>query len=120
MRIENSDRGITLSKGLAWTILITVIGAVGGGGWWIGSNVTRLSAGIEQVNKELADLKDKDLADLKAGLTESNRARSMLEARLRGEERASAESARDLRHASEALREIKGTQKEILRILRDQ
>lgn len=37
--IENSDRGITLAKPLAWTMLVSVIGAV----WYGGSTVSSLS-----------------------------------------------------------------------------
>lgn len=37
--IENSDRGITLAKPLAWTMLVSVIGAV----WYGGSTVASLS-----------------------------------------------------------------------------
>lgn len=37
--IENSDRGITLAKPLAWTMLVSVVGAV----WYGGSTVASLS-----------------------------------------------------------------------------
>jgi len=37
--IENSDRGITLAKPLAWTMLVSVIGGV----WYGGSTVASLS-----------------------------------------------------------------------------
>lgn len=37
--IENSDRGITLAKPLAWTMLVSVIGTV----WYGGSTVASLS-----------------------------------------------------------------------------
>ena len=37
--IENSDRGITLAKTLAWTMLVSVISAV----WYGGSTVASLS-----------------------------------------------------------------------------
>lgn len=49
-RIENSDRGITLNKTLAWTILGTLVMA----GIFIGSNLT----GLQQTsgdNKKLAE-----------------------------------------------------------------
>lgn len=37
--IENSDRGITLAKPLAWTMIVSVIGGV----WYGGSTVASLS-----------------------------------------------------------------------------
>lgn len=40
--IENSERGITLNKNLAWTILVAVLG----GGIWVGVQVTSASEGI--------------------------------------------------------------------------
>jgi hypothetical protein len=36
--IENSDRGITLNKSLAWTILVALVSLV----WWGGATITNL------------------------------------------------------------------------------
>jgi len=41
--IENSDRGLTLDKRLAWGILVTIAG----GGFWVGVQVTELASGVE-------------------------------------------------------------------------
>ena len=38
--IENSDRGITLSKSLAWTVLVFVAG----GGFWVGVALSDLTS----------------------------------------------------------------------------
>ena len=43
--IENSDRGITLAKPLAWSILVSVVGAV----WFGGSTVASLSQSTQSV-----------------------------------------------------------------------
>lgn len=43
--IENSDRGITLTKPLAWSILVSVVGAV----WFGGSTVASLSQSTQSV-----------------------------------------------------------------------
>lgn len=48
--IENSDRGITLAKPLAWTILVSVIGAV----WYGGSTVAGLTQSTQTVLGSLA------------------------------------------------------------------
>jgi len=39
-RIENSDRGITMNKSLAWTVLTALVA----GGFWVGSSVTALQS----------------------------------------------------------------------------
>lgn len=41
--IENSERGVTLNKSLAWSVLVGVLG----GGIWIGVQVTDAKTGIE-------------------------------------------------------------------------
>lgn len=48
--IENSDRGITLAKPLAWTMLVSVVGAV----WYGGSTVASLSQSTQGVITALA------------------------------------------------------------------
>lgn len=48
--IENSDRGITLAKPLAWTMLVSVVGAV----WFGGSTVASLSQSTQSVINALA------------------------------------------------------------------
>jgi hypothetical protein len=40
--IENSDRGITLAKPLAWTILCALLG----GGFWMGTQLTETREGV--------------------------------------------------------------------------
>ena len=44
--IENSDRGITLAKPLAWTILVSLVA----GGLWVGSQIGTLA----EVQKDVA------------------------------------------------------------------
>jgi chromosome segregation ATPase len=48
--IENSDRGITLAKPLAWTMLVSVIGAV----WYGGGVVASLNQSTQNVLGSLA------------------------------------------------------------------
>jgi len=50
--IENSDRGITLNKSLAWTIGVSLMG----GGLWIGVQVTSLSGDIQTMNAQYNEL----------------------------------------------------------------
>jgi uncharacterized protein YlxW (UPF0749 family) len=49
--IENSERGVTLNKSLAWTILVTLIG----GGIWIGTQVTDAKNGVDMLQARQAE-----------------------------------------------------------------
>lgn len=51
--IENSDRGITLNKSLAWTIAITFLA----GAFWVGVQVTNASNGIHSLSESIQDLR---------------------------------------------------------------
>lgn len=48
--IENSDRGITLAKPLAWTMLVSVVGAV----WFGGGTVASLNQTTQSMVNSLA------------------------------------------------------------------
>lgn len=48
--VKMESDGIALSKGLAWSILITLIAAIGGGGLWVGRTVST-------INTEMTGLK---------------------------------------------------------------
>ena len=48
MHIENSDRGITLNKSLAWSIVVALVG----GGFWVGVQLTGLNAAIVNLGSE--------------------------------------------------------------------
>ncbi len=50
--IENSDRGITLNKSLAWTIGASLVA----GGLWIGVQVTSLAGDIQVMNSQYNEL----------------------------------------------------------------
>lgn len=50
--IESSERGITLSKPLAWTMLVALIG----GGIWVGSQIGSLAEVRNQVARNTAEI----------------------------------------------------------------
>ena len=52
--IENSDRGITLAKPLAWTILVSVIGAVWYGGFTVASLSSSTNSMVHAVSAQQA------------------------------------------------------------------
>lgn len=98
--IENSDRGITLTKSLAWTIFVAVLG----GGIWVGMQVTAAKQGVQT----LAARQDEDRLDIRKNTSDitairSNNAR--LDQRLTGIE--------------QSARRTEETVSEILRYLRD-
>lgn len=49
--IENSERGITLNKSLAWTMLVAVLA----GGVWIGTQVTEAKKGVETLTERQSE-----------------------------------------------------------------
>ncbi len=66
--IENSDRGITLNKSLAWTMLVALLT----GGIWIGMQVTDAKVGVQN----LADRQAEDRMSIRANSDAINVLRS--------------------------------------------
>lgn len=98
--IENSDRGITLNKSLAWTVLVGVLS----GGVWVGIQVNSARQGVDALTtRQQEDRLDirKNTSDITA--IRSNNAR--LDQRLTGIE--------------QSARRTEETVAEILRYLRD-
>lgn len=98
--IENSDRGITLNKSLAWTIMTALLA----GGIWVGVQVTSAREGIDTLSQRQAE----DRADIRANTAEISTLRSMnarVDQRLTSIEQSSARAEH--------------TMQEILRFLRD-
>lgn len=98
--IENSERGITLPKSLAWVILVGFLT----GGVWIGTQVTDAKAGI----KALSDRQVEDRGAIKSNTEEINNLRSStarIDQRLTGIEDI---SARTEASVSEILRYLRG------------
>ncbi len=87
-RIENSDRGITLNKQLAWTIGGGLIGA----GLYVGLTIATLSTQVAQSRD---------------AWQEATRARQQLETRVRAVEINQASQTSDLRSIQVGISEIK-------------
>lgn len=74
--IENSDRGFTINKGLAWTMMTALLVA----GVWLGSEITSTKVALTNTDQSFREVKD-DLAALRArvddrlNLVEVSRAR---------------------------------------------
>ena len=97
--IENSDRGITLAKPLAWSMLCSVVAAV----WWGGSTVSGLSTSIQTVTNVLTSLQAVNI---------------QMDVRVRALESTSAASATRYEYLKQSLDEVKSQQGETNDLLR--
>lgn len=71
--IENSDRGITLNKTLAWTMLVTLASAV----FWSGSTVQGLVGSVNTLTETVEELKsERQAVDGRIRLLETAQARA--------------------------------------------
>ena len=77
--IENSDRGITINKSLAWTMLVGILT----GGVWLGINLTETKEGIGTLQVRQAEDRQSIRQNRSAinGLRNSN---ARIDERLRG------------------------------------
>lgn len=98
--IENSDRGVTLNKSLAWTILTAVLA----GGIWVGIEVNAARQGVEMLAQRQAE----DRADIRANAAEISALRST-----------NARVDQRLTAIEQSARRTEETMQEILRFLRE-
>lgn len=115
--IENSDRGITLNKQLAWTILVALVL----GSMWVGSTVTGLQNSTENLIKSLAEMSAKIESEkaTTANLVANERQfGAALEARIRALEVTSTRQDARFDALSRSLEEVKSAQRESNDLLR--
>jgi septal ring factor EnvC (AmiA/AmiB activator) len=98
--IENSERGITLNKTLAWTILVAVLS----GGFWIGVQITSAKTGIST----LTERQSEDRGAIQSNRSSINDLRS-----------SSARIDQRLRGIENSLSKTEANVSEILRYLRE-
>jgi len=98
-RIENSDRGITLNKGLAWTMACGMVGA----GLWVGMQLASVTTKMDQIS---------DVS------VEAASARLSLEVRIRSLENTMAQTRVQFETLYQSLQEIKADQRESTTLLR--
>lgn len=99
--IENSDRGITLNKSLAWTMALALVG----GGIWVGIEVNAARSGIETLSVR----QNEDRAEIRANASQIAAMRSQ-----------NARTDARLESIENSQLRIEGTLTEIVRFLRDQ
>ena len=97
--IENSDRGITLNKSLAWAMVVGLIT----GSLWLGSSMGDISGRMEQFTKASDD---------------AIAARASLEIRIRTLETSMAQSRTQFEAIYGAIQDLKTDQREITNLLR--
>jgi hypothetical protein len=98
-RIENSDRGVTLNKSLAWTIGTGLIGA----GLYVGFTIASLTTSVEAQG---------------AKISEGSADRSQIEYRVRSLETNAAGIAVQFSNLASGLEEVKSAQRETNSLLR--
>lgn len=109
--IENSDRGITLAKPLAWTMLVGLLS----GGVWVGGT-------IGSVRSELGSLVDKvseQQAAASVRATRDDQDRQSMEARLRAVEVSRAQDASEIGALRRDLSDFRSELKEATRLLQE-
>lgn len=100
--IENSDRGITLNKGLAWTIFSAVLV----GGIWIGVQVTTAKNGINILTERQSEDREAIQMNTRA-INDLRRGEARMDQRLTNIERGIEQTRRDV---SEILRYLRTDQ----------
>ena len=56
---ETSDRGITINKALAWTMLVSVIGLI----WWGGGTLASLQSAADRLTSALTETREMIVAE---------------------------------------------------------
>lgn len=104
--IENSDRGLTINKGLAWTVLSALVLA----GVWVGTQTATMSSGIRELQG--------DLDQAVSQVTVEADKRDRLAARVRSLEAKSAARDASYAHLSRGMQDLQSQLGENNRLLR--
>lgn len=108
--IENSDRGLTINRSLAWTIVTSLVVAV----FWGGSTVQGTRSSIESLTQAVIAL-DKDRKD---GQAEAKGERAQIEGRVRSLENGATRQSAQYDSLSRSIDELKAAQNETNALLR--
>ncbi len=57
--IENNERGITINKALAWTMLVSVAGLI----WWGGGTLASLQGAADRLTSALTETREMIMAE---------------------------------------------------------
>jgi hypothetical protein len=109
--IENSDRGITLAKPLAWSIFIAIIG----GGIWVGQQTGSVQSELVTVAGALSEIK----AAQSVREERSQRDREALDVRLRAVENSRVQDAAEINGLRRDLTDFRAELKEATSLFRN-
>lgn len=116
--IENSDRGITLNKPLAWTMAVAIVSCV----WFGGVTIQRLQSTAEHLASAVSELQG-DIASERAQAEIRDNGRraqaEMLEQRIRTLETSSARQGVQFDTLKASIDEMKLQLRELTELLRD-
>ena len=97
--IENSDRGVTLNKGLAWSILTALVASV----WWGGATITALQSDVQALVRAVGERREENTG---------------LESRVRALESGSSRAGAQLEALSRSMDEMRAEQRATNDLLR--
>ena len=105
--IENNDRGITINKALAWTMLVSVTGLI----WWGGGTLASLQGAADRLTLALAETREMIVAERASS--------AQLEARVRALETSAARQDTRFDALSVSINELKSQARETNTLLRE-
>lgn len=105
--IDNTDRGITVNKALAWTMLVSVTGLI----WWGGGTLASLQGAAERLTAALMETREMIVAERASS--------AQLEARVRALENSAARQDVRFDALSVSINELKQQARESNDLLRE-
>lgn len=105
--IDNTDRGITVNKALAWTMLVSVTGLI----WWGGGTLASLQGAAERLTAALMETREMIVAERASS--------AQLEARVRALENSAARQDVRFDALSASIDELKQQARESNDLLRE-
>jgi hypothetical protein len=105
--IENSERGITINKALAWTMLVSVTGLI----WWGGGTLASLQRAADRLTSALTETREMIMAERASS--------AQLEARVRLLENSAARQDTRFDALSVSINELKQQARETNTLLRE-
>ena len=105
--IENNDRGITINKALAWTMLVSVTGLI----WWGGGTLASLQGAADRLTSALTETREMIMAERASS--------AQLEARVRVLENSAARQDVRFDALSLSINELKQQARETNALLRE-
>ena len=105
--IDNTDRGITVNRALAWTMLVSVTGLI----WWGGGTLASLQGAAERLTAALMETREMIVAERASS--------AQLEARVRALENSAARQDVRFDALSASINELKQQARESNDLLRE-